>query len=103
MYKYLIEAKRWLLLWFLEYDIRSYYVIDRDKKEYDKCCENMEIVHNDIDVFINYGRVVGLGLSNEHTNFHENRYKIKRKSVYIRKYHIMNTITLIHKYNIYIP
>ena len=33
-----------------------------DKKEYDKCCENMEILHNDIDVFINYGRVVGLGL-----------------------------------------
>ena len=62
----------------------------------------MEIVHNDIDVLINYGRVVGLGLSNEYTNFHayENRYKIKRKSVYIRKYHIMNTITLIQKYNL---
>ena len=33
----------------------------------------MEIVHNDIDVFINYGRVVGLGLSHENTNFQENR------------------------------
>lgn len=44
-----------------------------DRKEYDKCCENMEIVHNDTDVFINYGRVVGLGLSNENTNFQENR------------------------------
>lgn len=38
------------------------FICYHDKKEYDKCCENMKIVHNDIDIFINYGRVVGLGL-----------------------------------------
>ena len=38
------------------------------------------------------GTVNGYQGANEYTNFHENMYKIVKKSVYGRKYHLENVI-----------
>ena len=40
----------------------------------------------------NCGSVHGVRYVNEYTDFYENMYKIRRKSVYNRKYHIENVI-----------
>ena len=44
---------------------------------------------------INCGQVDKYEIVNEFIDFHENRHKIFRKSVYHRKYHICNTINSI--------
>ena len=59
------------------------------------CCEqDMENV-NGMNVCINCGSVHGYDYVPEYVNFHENMYKIRRKSVYHRKYHIENVLNSI--------
>ena len=40
-------------------------------------------------------RLIDMKLVNEFIDFHENRHKIIRKSIYHRKYHICNSISSI--------
>ena len=59
------------------------------------CCEqDMENV-NGMNVCINCGSVHGYDYVPEHVDFYENMYKIRRKSVYHRKYHIENVLNSI--------
>ena len=62
------------------------------KKE-EPCCENEELLSdNGMNVCQSCGVVHGYDLRHGSIDFHENKYKITRKSVYHRKYHIQNTI-----------
>ena len=77
------------------------------------CCENQYIVNNDnVNICLKCGSVHGYNNEPEFIDFYENVYKIRRKSVYIRKYHIENTmnellikhkveLTHYHRYRIY--
>ena len=47
----------------------------------------------------NCGQVHGYITANEFVNFHKNRHKIRKKSVYHRKYHILNVINDIAQKN----
>ena len=58
------------------------------------CCENKELLSdNGMNVCQSCGVVHGYDLHHGYIDFHENKYKITRKSIYHRKYHIQNTIT----------
>ena len=61
----------------------------RIKKE--TCCSEQNIEnHDNMNVCINCGSVYGYDFVKEYVDFYDNRYKIHRKSVYQRKYHIEN-------------
>ena len=70
--------------------------------KYDSCCDCQDIINNDgMIVCQSCGIVQGYETVREYVDFYENKYRIKRKSVYHRKYHINNTILDIkQKYNI---
>lgn len=57
------------------------------------CCNNMEITNNS-SCFIckQCASVHEYQTAREYIDFYENRYRIKRKSVYNRKYHLQNKI-----------
>ena len=58
------------------------------------CCENKELInHNGTWIVCKgCGQVERYNYAFEYVNFHENKYKIRRKSVYHRKYHVQNMI-----------
>ena len=59
------------------------------KKVVDICCiENV----NGMNVCINCGLVHGYDYVTEYFNFYDNMHRIRRKSVYHRKYHIQNVL-----------
>ena len=65
---------------------------DRSAKYY-LCCDCQDIINNDrMIVCRSCGIVQGYGTVREYVDFYENRHKIKRKSVYHRKYHINNIL-----------
>ena len=61
------------------------------------CCSKQEIVNdNGMNVCKNCGLVQYYNYHIDYIDFNENKYKIRKKSVYIRKYHIdsvLNSIT----------
>ena len=59
----------------------------------EKCCdkENIESV-NEINVCLSCGQIRSCNFYNEYIDFHKNLYRIRRKSLYIRKYHIENIL-----------
>ena len=63
------------------------------KKE--TCCDYQDIIKNNngANVCQSCGIVQGYASVDEYVDFYENRYRIKRKSVYNRKYHINNVLT----------
>ena len=66
----------------------------------ESCCNEPNIQINDkMIVCINCGSVQGYEYANEYIDFHDNKYKMRRKSVYIRKYHILNVINDITQKN----
>ena len=71
-------------------------------EEYYLCCDCREIViNNGYIVCKNCGIVQGYKKAKEFINFYENLYRIRRKSVYHRKYHLNNILMDIGtKYNI---
>ena len=70
-------------------------LVEVDKVVESCCCEqDMENV-NGMNVCINCGSVHGYDYVPEHVDFYENMYKIRRKSVYHRKYHIENVLNSI--------
>ena len=57
------------------------------------CCDCQDIINdNGMIVCRNCGIVQRYESSAEYIDFYENRYRIKRKSVYHRKYHINNVL-----------
>ena len=57
------------------------------------CCSKQEMVNiNSMNACVNCGLVNGYDYVQESFNFYENMYKIRRKSVYHRKYHIDNVL-----------
>ena len=65
---------------------------DRSAKYY-FCCDCQDIINdNGMIVCRSCGIVQGYKTAREYVDFYENRHKIKRKSVYHRKYHINNIL-----------
>ena len=60
----------------------------------EQCCDNMSVVKDisEMNVCTSCGSVHGYGNAEEYIDFYKSRYKIRRKSVYHRKYHIQNVI-----------
>ena len=62
----------------------------------ESCCSEQDIENkNGINVCINCGSIHGYVYVHEYINFYENMYRIRRKSVYHRKYHIENVLNSI--------
>ena len=65
---------------------------DRSVK-YDLCCDCQDIINNDgMIVCRSCGVVQGYKTAREYVNFYENIHRMKRKSVYHRKYHLNNIL-----------
>ena len=65
-------------------------------KTFYECCDNQDIINEDGKVVCkSCGIVFYYKYFREYVDFNENKYKIRRKSFYIRKYHINNTINKI--------
>ena len=61
------------------------------KEEY--CCNKPDVIDDNSEIVCkNCGIVQGYKPVKEFIDFHENKYKLRRKSVYHRKYHIINII-----------
>ena len=59
----------------------------------DPCCDNEQIVNIDgIRVCVDCGIVHTFISKDDYIDFYENIYRIRRKSIYIRKYHIENSL-----------
>ena len=66
---------------------------DQELKEVDACCNKPDVISdNGIKVCKNCGQVHSYEIVKEFIDFYENMWKIRRKSVYHRKYHIENVI-----------
>ena len=70
-------------------------LVEVDKVVESCCCEQHIENVNGMNVCINCGSVHGYDYVPEHVDFYENMYKIWRKSVYHRKYHIENVLNSI--------
>ena len=68
---------------------------DPGKPERYFCCESMRLIKDKLLVCKKCGQVHDYLTADEYVDFYENRYRIKRKSVYYRKYHINNTLKAI--------
>ena len=61
--------------------------------KFDLCCDCQDIINNDgMIVCRSCGVVQGYKMAKEYVNFYENIHKMKRKSVYHRKYHLYNIL-----------
>ena len=69
--------------------------------KYDLCCECQDIINNNgMFVCRSCGIVQGYDSSTEYIDFYESKDRIRRKSVYHRKYHINVLTDLSSKYRI---
>ena len=70
--------------------------------KYNLCCDCQDIINdNGMIVCRSCGVVQGYETAREYVDFYENRHRMKRKSVYHRKYHINNIlIDISTKHNI---
>ena len=60
------------------------------------CCDEQELENIDgMNTCINCGSFFGYVFVNEYIDFYENMHKIRKKSVYCRKYHIENVMNSI--------
>ena len=66
--------------------------IGKHTKKIDQCCSQPDIVNNNNIVCKNCGIVHGYKPLIENVEFHYNKHRFNRKSVYQRKYHIENII-----------
>ena len=61
--------------------------------KFDLCCDCQDIINdNGLIVCRSCGIVQGHKTAREYVNFYENRHRMKRKSVYHRKYHLNNIL-----------
>ena len=63
------------------------------------CCSNMKLGKDGYLVCINCGQVHDYLTADEYVEFYENRHKIRKKSVYHRKYRITNVMNDIAQKN----
>ena len=63
------------------------------------CCSNMKLVKDGYLVCINCGQVHDYLTADEYVDSYENGHKIRKKSVYHRKYHIINVMNDIAQKN----
>ena len=77
------------------------YEIENKQEE---CCENKELINdNGMTVCQSCGIVDSYHLVSDCFGFYENMYRITRKSIYHRKYHIFNLINdIVQKNNVQI-
>ena len=70
--------------------------------EYYFCCDGQDIIKNDgMIVCRSCGIVQGYEIAREYIDYYENRHRIRRKSIYHRKYHLNNILMDIStEYNI---
>ena len=69
-------------------------------KVVDPCCDKQELeTVNGMNICINCGSVHGYDYVPEYFNFYDNMHKIRRKSVYHRKYRIENVLDSIFSDN----
>ena len=65
-------------------------------KAFKPCCSEQDIRNeNSMNVCINCGLVYSYNYVSEYVDFYANMYRIRRKSVYHRKYHIENVLNSI--------
>ena len=72
---------------------------DPGKPERYFCCSNMKLVEDDYLMCINCGQVHDYLTGDEYADCYENRHRIRKKSVYHRKYHILNVMNDIAQKN----
>ena len=66
-------------------------LVESKTRSSNKCCSKQEIINdNGMRVCRRCGQVYGYDTVKEYVDFHQNRYRIYRKSVYHRKYHRKN-------------
>ena len=63
------------------------------------CCENMNLIKDGYLVCKNCDQVHDEYYASEYFDFYENRHKIRKKSMYHRKYHIINVMNDIAQKN----
>ena len=57
------------------------------------CCDNQTLINDDGRILCwNCGIIDRYGIAKEYIDYHENKYKFWRKSIYHLKYHIMNKL-----------
>ena len=66
--------------------------IGKHTKKIEQCCSKPHIVNNENIFCQNCGTVHGFQPVIEYVEFHQNKHRFHRKSVYQRKYHIENII-----------
>ena len=65
----------------------------KDTSSSDLCCEDSQIVEvGGMQVCISCGSVYNSISKSDYIEFYENLFRIRRKSIYIRKYHIENLL-----------
>ena len=72
---------------FCDQQLKDFMSVEKD----DMCCDDKELITE--HVCRNCGVVDSYETTPRYIDFYENKYKIRRKSVYIRKYHILNVIS----------
>ena len=63
------------------------------------CCDSMRLIKDNLLLCENCRQAHDYLTADEYIDFYENRYRIKRKSVYHRKYHIINVMNDIAQIN----
>ena len=63
------------------------------------CCDSMKLIKDGYLVCINCDQVHDYLTADEYVDLYENRHKIRKKSVYHRKYHITNVMNDIARKN----
>ena len=56
------------------------------------CCNNQDTIYDNGNICKNCGLFYGYNHATEYVDFHLAKYKINKKSIYHRKYHIYNKI-----------
>ena len=58
------------------------------------CCGNQDLIEVDYRILCrSCGQTHNETFAQEWVNFHENRYRIYKKSIYVRKYHVHNVLS----------
>ena len=79
---------------------------DYESQQDDPCCDNKEIFKDKgMIICQNCGSVYGYEVAREYVDFYENMRRFRRKSIYHRKYHVINRIDFLggeSRYNYHI-
>ena len=66
---------------------------DYESQQDDSCCDNKEIIKDKgMIICQNCGSVNGYEVAREYVDFYKNKHRFRRKSIYHRKYHVINRI-----------